>query len=339
MNSKNNVPILLHLAVWVFLFLFPVLTTDRLSFEGLLLRHWLPLFLSAFLFYLNYLVLVPKYYFSKQYLIFGLINAVLIGLSIYLIYEVAIECAPEPNPKYKHKRPSLGKIIWYRNGISFLLALGSAVALRMTNQFREEQKSRIEAEREKLRSEITSLKYQVQPHFFFNILNSIYSLIDVDTEKAKSMLHKLSKLMRYVLQTGDQQKVALRSELEFIESYVDLMRIRHDENVKVGLLMPENREGKIPPLLMISLIENAFKHGVKAGEVSQIDIAFRRDKQLELIVSNSYHPKDKTDESGSGIGLANIERRLPYIYPEGNFEFVYGVQEKHFLARLNIPIE
>ena len=231
-------------------------------------------------------------------------------------------------------------IFWYKNIISYCFAVGAAVAVKMTSKAQEEIRMRTEMETEHLRSEISSLRYQIQPHFFFNTLNSIYSLIDIDKEQAKDVLLQLSKLMRYVLYTGNQNYVDLEAEVNFIESYANLMRVRLEENLDFKFEVDGKVQGKVAPLLFISLVENAFKHGIDPMHQSKIHISLHvSTKSARLEVENSFYPKSDSDESGSGIGISNTEKRLSMIYPEGTFTYIHELRGDQYYSLLEIPVE
>ena len=174
-----------------------------------------------------------------------------------------------------------------------------------------------ELERCKLQSELDYLKYQLSPHFFMNTLNNIHALVDIDTEKAKDTIVELSRLMRYMLYEADRPTVPLSKEIDFLKHYVRLMRLRYPESVNIELSLPEDvGEVQLPPLLFVSFIENAFKHGVNYQNTSYVHIALelKADGKIRFTCSNSSH--DSTDASGHGIGLENVRKRLDLLYDE-----------------------
>ena len=174
-----------------------------------------------------------------------------------------------------------------------LMSLGFAIAIRSTLKSKSEENERKKIENEHLKSEITYLKYQIQPHFFFNTLNNIYALIDNHPKNAKDVLHRLSKLMRYILYQTTNQNVSLIEEITFIENYVELMKIRTASNVSISLKKPLSVPGiQIPPLLFIPLVENSFKHGIDPILLSTIIIEFSlTTDNLVFIAQNSFFPK------------------------------------------------
>jgi LytS/YehU family sensor histidine kinase len=172
----------------------------------------------------------------------------------------------------------------------------------------------------KVESELKALKSQINPHFLFNSLNNIYSLSMGESGKAPAAILKLSGLMRYMLYESNEEKVSLEKEIAFLENYVDLQRLRSDPHAKIEY----NRDGspgglKIAPLLLLPLVENSFKHGIKgdpAGGYVKINMDIG-ENELELSLENNKGKVDEIEDlENSGIGLANVKRRLELLYPE-----------------------
>ena len=196
-----------------------------------------------------------------------------------------------------------------------------------------------------------NLKSQLNPHFLFNTLNNIYSLIAFSPERAQEAVHDLSRLLRYVLYDSSQPMVPLEKELDFIRNYVELMRIRLPEHVKLTTdISPAPHETQdaahlvtcliqtqVTPLLFISLIENAFKHGVSHNKPSFIDLKIHQEgTRIVCSIRNSDFPKDNgQDKSGSGIGLQNLSRRLELLYPSHHI-FTYGQKGDEYVCLLEL---
>lgn len=184
------------------------------------------------------------------------------------------------------------------------------------------RKSRTEAE-------LKNLRNQLNPHFLLNTLNNIYALIAFDTDKAQTAVQELSRLLRHVLYDNQQNFVTLGKEMDFIKNYIALMRIRLSSNVTVETrfdIRPDSPT-EIAPLIFISLIENAFKHGISPTEPSHIRIYFSENvHEVHCEITNSYHPKSEADKSGSGIGLEQVGKRLELTYP-GRYEWKHGISE------------
>lgn len=216
-----------------------------------------------------------------------------------------------------------------------ILVVGFNTAVKVTLVWFESQRIAKEKEKEKISTELAFLKHQVSPHFFMNTLNNIHALIDVDTAKAQESVIKLAKLMRYLLYDTDRATAPLLKELEFIESFIDLMKIRYTESVSITFTTEiKNTTKEIPPLIFISFIENAFKHGISLKSDSYITISIKdEDEKLLLIVENSNHSKKENLEQ-SGIGLKNVEKRLKLLFNDdyslkiSNLDAVYRVELK-----------
>ena len=212
-----------------------------------------------------------------------------------------------------------------------------AIAIKMTERWYRDERKRQEIEKANAEAELSALKSQVNPHFLFNTLNNIYSLIQIDQDKAQEAVHDLSGLMRHVLYESDRPMVSLKSEVDFIKDYVKLMSMRCPSDVKLDVSLPEDgSELEIAPMLFLPLVENAFKHGIASGEKSFIKIDLHEDgESVTCLVENSYYPKDDKDRSGSGIGIKNLCRRLEMIYP-GKYSFEYGKVQDIFRCLLKI---
>lgn len=210
----------------------------------------------------------------------------------------------------------------------------------MTFQWYQSERERSKMEAVASQAELKNLKSQLNPHFLFNTLNNIYSLMTVDQEKAQNAILGLSKILRYVLYDDSQEKVLLEKELVFTRNYVDLMSLRMTDNVTLTVDIPKDDSGAmIAPLVFISLVENAFKHGISPDKPSFVNISIVRENYtVKCVVSNSYFPKDEDDKSGSGIGLDNLKRRLQLIYPARHI-FVYGQKGDIYVSELSINLQ
>lgn len=182
---------------------------------------------------------------------------------------------------------------------------------------------------ERYQSELMHLKSQVNPHFFFNMLNNLYGLVDKDTKKAKSLILQLSEMMRYSIYEGDKESVTLKEEINYLKNYIELHKMRYHKTINVEFIQEVNSEDqRITPLLLIMLLENAFKHGVEnLRENAYVKIALTaNDKQISFEVENNYDTSQLSESEG--IGLNNLKRRLELIYPDKHqldFQMTDGV--------------
>lgn len=195
-----------------------------------------------------------------------------------------------------------------------ILMIGFNIAIKLLIKSLKDEERMKDLERSRLKSELEVLKYEISPHFFMNTLNNIHALVDIDTEQAQKAIVYLSKMMRYVLYETNRDCSLLRLEIQFMNNYIKLMRLRYTNQIIINVSFPEDPPNiDVPPLLYISFIENAFKHGVSYKNTSVICIALEvKDEALVFNCSNSNH--GKSEEQHKGIGLENIQKRLKLIY-------------------------
>ncbi|MDX1476330.1 MAG: histidine kinase [Saprospiraceae bacterium] len=202
-----------------------------------------------------------------------------------------------------------------------LIALGLSFGYAFARHHQQTERARRQLEQEKLATELNFLKAQINPHFLFNTLNNLFAMAEVrgNTELSHGIA-QLSQLMRYMIDHGKSGRVPLRKELDCLQSVIDIQSLRYDPQDDFAVaydLQGDPGNAQIAPLILIPFVENAFKHGVRAGHPSFIRIAMRIDGQrLHCTISNSVHPGVETISEGTGIGLANVRRRLELIYPD-----------------------
>lgn len=234
---------------------------------------------------------------------------------------------PHPLPGYFLGRLSLA-----------LLVVGINVAIKLLFKSMRDEEALKELEHQHLQSELQYLKYQINPHFFMNTLNNIHALVDIDTGKAKSTIVELSKLMRYVLYEASNKTILLLREVQFLENYVTLMSLRYPEKVSIEKNFPlEVPEVQIPPLLFISFLENAFKHGVSYRKESFVHVVMQLEEGNRLAFRCTNSTGTSSDEQHHGIGLENIRKRLRLLF--GN-DYTLSITEEDdkFDVLLIIPL-
>jgi len=257
-----------------------------------------------------------------------------------VIRDRVVGAVQQEHPPHHGMRPPRW-IFFIRDMITLLLSAAVSALLRIASRWRASEAARLEVEREKTEAELDNLKNQLNPHFLLNTLNNIYALIAFNTEKAQEAVLDLSKLLRYVLYDNQTTYVPLYKEATFIHNYIDLMRIRLSDNVMVqqGLHIEKHSTTLIAPMIFISLIENAFKHGVSSSEPSYIHILLEEDDLgvVTCLICNSNFPKKDNDKSGSGIGLEQVQKRLDLLYP-GRYEWERGasMDGKNYSSQLKI---
>lgn len=342
MYKNKKITAFSHLLVWVLLFSIPYILSYGQSQEisRIIAHFWIPLGFYAIIFYINYFVLIDRFFFNKKMVVFIGVNLAIIAL--FLILKEQIEntffqeiIRKQPNEDEGNGPPF--KLFIYVQMLSYVAPLLFSIAIKSTQRWRNIEAERKETTNFKLQSEIQHLRYQLQPHFFFNSLNNIYSMIDISPEQAKKSVHSLSKLMRYMLYETNDEQLLLSKEIDFMKKYIDLMKLRLTDKTTINYSFPEQETGiKIAPLLFISLIENAFKHGISANKESTIDIVMTcTGKVLFFNIENDNFPKQTDDKSGSGIGLQNLEKRLQLLYPNTH-NFKTMVKDERFSVHLEI---
>jgi sensor histidine kinase YesM len=334
-HTIKKVPVvLLHLSLWLFVFIFPVLFVDTDRPHPPIFNGFPEFVLTIVLFYFNFLFLIKRILFKKKFLVFVAINLAILTLMVGLNFVLL----GFTDPIFIERVPF--DLFLIRSLLSFTLSIGVAVAIRSTIRLTEEESLRKKIENEHLKSEITYLKYQLQPHFFFNTLNNIYALIDRKPELAKEVLHNLSKLLRYVLYHAEDARVPLYSEIYFLRTYINLMQIRLSSNIIVKSEFPElESEITVPPLLFITLVENAYKHGVDVNLQGNIFIKMEiTSSHIVFSVTNSCSRQMTDDQTVSGIGIENLLKRLNILYKPSEFSFSRKQTDKEYFSELKIPL-
>jgi LytS/YehU family sensor histidine kinase len=191
-----------------------------------------------------------------------------------------------------------------------------STAIRITQQWQQTEKRAVKAEADKANAELSFLKAQINPHFLFNTLNNIYSLAVRQNENTAASIMKLSNIMRYVTDDVNRDYVSLQSEVECITDYIDLQRLRLSKKVYVDFAVTGNTEGKkIPPLVLMTFIENVFKYGISSHEPSGINIKlFAEEKTITFFCQNKLFSTERKAER-TGIGISNTRQRLLHLYP------------------------
>jgi hypothetical protein len=346
----------LHFLVWLILFLFPFwqFPGQQNDYERLFLFVWFPLILYAILFYVNYSFLIKKYLFEKEFVLYLFINCLMILVFVYFNwkfrdYLMGSGIQPSMSPGNIPDKPGdgfpsgppPGSFFIAKDLFSFVIPVIISIAVKSTENWIKADGERKEIINKNLESELNSLKYQLQPHFFFNSLNNIYSLVELSPAKAQEAIHSLSKLMRYLLYDTGREMVDLSEEITFLKKYIQLMELRRTDKAPTTCSFPELApdQFRIAPLLLIPIIENAFKHSVSALQPSSVSMVMTIDKnKMYFSCENSDFPERSPDKSSSGIGLVNIRKRLELIYPQKH-ELKNGYRDNIYWIRLWIDLD
>ena len=319
--------LVLHLLCWSVVIIIPMFfhsSSDEWMVVWNRYVRWLGNPLAYILvFYLNYLWVVPLFLFKKKdWRLFVLINLFVLAGGV-LVMDVwhwcAVQYLPEIGNNASRRPPFVKFPRYFWSVLTLILIVALAVAVRMIQRWHHIEEARQEAEAARAEAELSNLRNQLNPHFLLNTLNNIYALIAFDQDKAQMAVGELSKLLRYVLYENQQDFVPLCKEADFMRNYIELMKIRVTDHVKIdtNINIQPNDSTPVAPLIFISLIENAFKHGISpqgAGEI-KVDLS-QSDGNITCEIHNTCYPKRENDKSGSGIGLEQVSRRLELIYPD-----------------------
>ncbi len=355
MNKK--VIITLHVAVWAIMLLSPLTFLNH--DEGISLLRYLmacanPLAM-LFVFYVNYLWLIPSYqqpttplspesisYTKRRFWLINLLMVVGLGITLHywLVFAHHIYGPPRGT---RLSEPSAITIVFFilHNIFNLAISASFAFAVRAAMRWEQQEKARSKAEAALAEAELKNLRSQVNPHFLLNTLNNIYALTAIDADRAQNAIQQLSKLLRHLLYDNQELEVELSDEVQFLENYVNLMKLRLPADVDVQFIYkPPSIPFKIAPLITVSLIENAFKHGISPTKPSFIHIRISAEggalpikgdraaqspipRTVTIDIENSNYPKTEKDRSGHGIGLQQVQRRLELSYP-GNYKWTHG---------------
>ena len=223
------------------------------------------------------------------------------------------------------------------SALILVLMFGANLGAKLYFRSRRDQRKLQLLEKQNLEQQLEYLKYQINPHFFMNTLNNIHALVDIDPEKAQATILELSRMMRFVLYEGDKSGVPLSKEFEFIRTYIKLMQLRYTDKVKISVDLPTEAPDKtIPPLMLISFIENAFKHGISYQHPSFIDVKVSLDgNRLHFACCNSK--AEKPNQEKGGVGLANVRKRLDLLFDK-DYKLDIKDEPDIYSVELKIPL-
>jgi two-component system LytT family sensor kinase len=314
---KQQWQIFWHVFVWVCLisfFIFLGVSNSTITLKGLLILFLLFGAINISLFYLNFLVFIPRFLDKKKYGRYILILLVTVIAYGFFKYGVAVLFKPYVLTRMKGEITSFASYFFSTFFTSIIMCF-LGVVLRFSIDWFLNGRIQRDLENQRLSAELSFLKSQINPHFLFNSLNSIYSLAYQRSETTPEAILKLSEIMRYMLYESNDNKVDLEKEVHYLQNYIDLQKIRFGHKAFVEFeVSGEITKERIAPLLLISFIENAFKHGVANDPLSPIKMLLRvEDGHLDFQLENKKHTNNR-DASG-GIGLSNVKRRLNLLYP------------------------
>ena len=313
----RRMKVFLHVVFWSFMFLSPMQYMRGTGMPMLLyVMNCMPSLLLMVVFYANYMWLTPRYFVEGKHRYFLLINLVMIIVFV-AFQQYWMDFTNDLFHTARREPDILDAILFIiRDSINFIIFATAATCIKLAQQWMWADQARKDAETARATAELSNLRNQINPHFLLNTLNNIYALTAFDTPKAQEAIQELSKMLRHILYDYQQPTVPLKDEVEFLQNYVNLMRIRLPKNVDIKFQYAiRTAQIDIAPMIFISLVENAFKHGVSPTEPSFIHINIDADEhQITCDITNSNHPKAADDHSGHGIGLQQVQRRLELAY-------------------------
>lgn len=343
--KEKAIPFFIHvIGCTVFLYLPILFSPDILRFKNLLGNYHFLQDVTAFVllllfFYLNYYVLIPTLYFKKKYFVFALL-AIISYLIVALLPHLLISVGQFTYSSDPFTKQNIGPFTpppfhnpFKEHFFEFLVVLTLSLMLKINNRLKL-------AEKQKINAELSYLKAQINPHFLFNTLNSIYSLAIEKSDYTATAVLKLSGMMRYVITDVNNKFVPLEKEISYLSDYIELQKIRLDNAIKLDyFVLGDTIDKEIAPLVLISFIENAFKYGVNAEENSDIRIQINITKDyLHLSIFNNkvhVHPIGTTK---SGLGIENTKQRLNLLYP-GNHKLTIKDTKNDFSVLLSLYLK
>lgn len=344
--NKKSLTILFHVLGCIGFLLIPILFSPGTSSSGKLFsippfqRDFVTYLLLVIFFYVNFFILVPDLYLNKKYfyfflLVFGCYLVIQFVPNILFPGGHGIHPPPMPpgdHPGHRPPPPGPPMLALANRFFQFLAVMIFSMLLRISDRWKQ-------VEKEKLSAELSYLKAQINPHFLFNTLNSIYSLAIQRSDETATAVVKLSDMMRYVTTEAHNNLVSLEKELAYISNYVELQKIRLGKTIRVDYTIEGSARNKmITPLLLIPFVENAFKYGVNPEEECYIVIIIRMmESELNLYVMNKKVSVDYSKESESGHGIQSAKHRLEFGYP-GKHELLIKDESAAYSVSLRITL-
>lgn len=344
-NIKKSTTVSIHLLVWFLLFVvltipfYPKLDTIPVSFCFRSLIY-------VGIFYLNYLVFIPYLLLERKFLLYALISITFFLLIVLVIDPLLISFELDNLLKESNKSINLNNLFPAKNtttrrlNIFLLISLFFALStsIRLILEWSKKEKERVLITSQKVSSELSFLRSQLNPHFLFNTLNSIYSLANKKSDDTTTAIVTLSELMRYMIYEVNENLVLLKNEVDHIQNYIDLqlLRLKDSSGVRINIIGDLNY--KIEPMLLISFIENAFKYGTDFKGKTDISIKLNVvNNILHLDVQNKVSLQN-TQNPNSGIGLENIKNRLNLLYPKTH-ELIITQNKDFYTVNLSIQLK
>ncbi len=352
-RKSISVLVLIHILIWtviaVVLFIYQPLSWNIAIPIQLWIKQAIVLVLLIISYYVNAYVFVPRFLLQNHVRKFFILLILMVGTVIFIssLVDPWLHIPQLMDKAFHHRGPPRPGEHGHNRDFSVLmltmtsLVLGISTSVTAIQKWQTDQRLRQELEQEKTTSELSFLKAQINPHFFFNTLNNIYALTVVDVEASREAIHKLSRMMRYLLYETQQDTTFLNKEIGFIKDYIELMKLRLTDRVTLRFTYPENlNDEQIAPMLFLPFVENAFKHGISSTDPSNITIVItQEDSQLSMNVSNTvFNDPQIQVEGDSGIGLNNTRRRLDLIYPNQHTLSIERTADNQYNVKLTLNL-
>ncbi|MGN6179034.1 MAG: sensor histidine kinase [Mucilaginibacter sp.] len=336
---KKSWQIFWHVFFWLSLIsFFMYLGTEdmKMSVKSLFIVFLLYPAINISLFYLNFLLLIPVFFNKKRYSLY--IISVAIAIVGYGVMKYSIGLIFKKEVLAREYGHVIGFWPYFWNTVLVsLVFIFFSIALKFAIDWFTNERIQRDLENQRLSAELSFLKSQINPHFLFNSLNSIYSLAYQRSETTPEAILKLSEIMRYMLYECNDNKVALSKELQYLHNYIDLQKIRFGKKSYIDFKVNGKVEHQqIVPLLLIAFIENAFKHGIANDPLSPISLFIDVDTEhLHFYIRNKKHNNNR--DTLGGIGLNNVKRRLDLLYP-GKYNLDITEDEQSYTCELSLVL-
>lgn len=333
---------MLYTLVWVAIFLIPFMNAQLMSehtvnFNNVIIS-WGKVAPYFIIFIVNNNILAPRLLINHRYWLYAISLLVMI-FSIFGAIEI-FDFRYWQSDILLRNKASFTDLEWYWNVLIGVLMSGANSMIKLYYRTIETDRRMALLEKQNIETQMKYLMYQINPHFLMNTLNNIHAMIDFDTDMAKRSVMELSHMLRHVLYDSGEETTSLDKEVEFLHSYIELMRVRFDDDVDINFNTPDIklcRKINMPPLLLIVLVENAFKHGISYNNKSFITVNITVDNnELSCIVANSRHTSQAT--GNSGIGLNNITKRLDILFGNRYSLSIDDTDANVYIVELIIPI-
>lgn len=336
----------LYTFVFVAIYLIPILNSlmmaeEHIDFYNKVFLAWsiITPYLGLFLFN-NYILI--RFLLNRGYIFWYVVVATVVTTLVFAFIE-SLERLHIISDGYTDvgilpHQATLADLAWYWNIVLCIFMYAANIGIKKFYEAMQADEDKERLARENIEAEMYYLKYQINPHFLMNTLNNIHALIDIDADSAKRCLIELSGMMRYVVYESAVDQMPLRKDIQFIEEYIELMRIRYSHDIDICFNYPDNLPltVTVPPLILIVFVENAFKHGVSRHNKSYIHINIEVvDGTIVVNFENSVY-QSHSNSRKAGIGLDNVRRRLEHIYSDRHSLNIEESSEKYRVT-LKIP--